>query len=753
MKAASLGAPAALQRLFDRSHGQRSQAINRRVFLKVSGIGGLALGFACSDEAGPPEAATEAPTPPGDCSSADTAPGQAVAAVDVNAFVRIGEDDSITLYCMRSDMGQGVLTSLSMILAEELDVEWAKVRAEHPVAPAGAYDFGGINRFTAASASIAQTYSLLRQMGAAARQMLIAAAAEVWGVAPEACGTKLGEVVHDATGRRLRYAEVAERAATLVPPQDPPLKQAEAFRLIGTPRSQINALEKASGTAQYTLDVSVPNMLTAVISRAPSFGDTLIDFDDSAALAVPGVRGVVQIPSGVAVLADHFWAAVKGREALRVNWQPGPSAALNTSDMAGDFATMLSSGREQLPQTSVDAAPVIAEAVSSIDVQYDLPYLAHAALEPLNALAHVKGDGTAEVWAGTQAPEQTTAAVADLLGVPATNVVLHVPLLGGGFGRRLVPDYVLDAAAASRAAGNRPVKVIFTREDDMRAANYRPMNCSRIRASLGADGLPNAWIHELAVQRILPDPLGALLALEGATTNFPYAMPVRSVRWAEPQVAVPVFTWRSVGSSHNAFVVESSIDELAELAGADSLDFRLRMLEASAEPAASRHARALRVVAERAGWSEPVPSGRARGIAVHQTFGTIVAQVAEVSVEGQQVRVHRVWAAVDCGRVVNPSGVIAQCEGGIIFGISAALYGRIDIEQGRPVQSNYNDYRLLRHRDAPELDVTLVDPGSDAVPITGMGEPGVPPIAPAITSALFKLTGRRIRRLPIEVEV
>jgi isoquinoline 1-oxidoreductase beta subunit len=386
--------------------------------------------------------------------------------------------------------------------------------------------------------------------------------------------------------------------------------------------------------------------------------------------------------------------------------------------------------------------PVINAAAETqrLDVSYDLPYLAHAPMEPLNALADVRADRV-ELWAGTQVPSSVVNDVVNITGVDVDNVVLHVPLLGGGFGRRATNDYVRDAIYASMAA-QRPVKIVYSREDDMRAAQYRPANANRLRASLDADGWPNAWVHNIVVQGIF----GAGFAVEGSATNFPYAVQNRRVTWRDPGVQVPVFTWRSVGASHNGFVVESFIDELAALGGKDPLELRLRMLSQSADPVAPRWAAALENVAERAGWATAPAPGRARGIAVHQTFGTIVAQVAEISIEAGQLVVHQVWATVDCGRAVNPRGIEAQCEGSIMFGLSALLYGQIDIENGVPVQDNFDTYRLIRMNQAPPVDVAIIESGAD---LTGMGEPGVPPIAPAICSAIFALTGTRLRRLPI----
>ncbi len=731
------------ERLAQRLSAGQKQPIERRVFLKLGGLGGLALGWACASDK-PMPAPGERPGPPDEMTvvppsepEAEPAPPVEATQYDVNAYVRIGSDESVTLYSAKSEMGQGVLTALSMLIAEELDVDWAKVRSEHPIASQEKYG----SQFTAGSSSVTASFVALRQTGAAVRQMLLAAAAQRMDVPMAELRTELGVVIHDASERRATYGELAELAATLPPPESPTLKSPSDFKIIGTPRSQLGARQKADGTAQYALDVKVEGMLVGVVARSPALGATLASFDDTRTRLVPGVRDVVQIPSGVAVLADHYWNALKGRNALEVSWNAGPNDQVSSAALRSDMTSQMALGEDNIAAGNPEQ--VIAEAPEDrrLDQVYELPYLAHAPMEPLNALADVRADSV-EIWAGTQAPTSVVDAAARELGVARENVTLHVPLLGGGFGRRASNDFVMDAVHASRLAGL-PVKIMHTREDDMRSGQYRPMNANRIQGALDAEGWPNAWVHNIVVQGIFG---AAFFAVEGAATNYPYAMQHRRVTWRDPGVQVPVFTWRSVGSSHNAFVVESFVDELAALGGKDPLELRLRLLAQSTDPVAPRWAAALEDVAARAGWATPAAAGRARGIAVHQTFGTIVAQVAEVSVEAGQLRVHRVWATVDCGQAVNPRGIEAQAEGGIIFGLTAALYGQIDIEGGRPTQGNFDTYRLLRMNEAPEIDVAILDSGA---PLTGMGEPGVPPIAPAVCNAIFTLTGQRIRRLPI----
>jgi isoquinoline 1-oxidoreductase beta subunit len=731
--------------------------MQRRVFLKLSGLGGLAI--ACATESPDPmmtnnpalppgmgAAGTGQETPPvegeeppvGEEPVAEEPPPEPVFQYDVSAYVRVGSDESVTIYIGQSEMGQGVLTAVPMLVAEELDVDWTKVTSEHPIASQEKYG----NQFTVGSTSIANAFTPMRQAGAAARQMLLAAAAQRLEVPVSELRTELGVVYHDRSERSATYGELAELAGTLPAPENVTLKNESEFRIIGTPRSQISARQKASGTAQYTLDVKVENMVVGVVARSPAIGGTVASFDDTLARMMPGVVDVVQIPTGVVVLADHYWNALKARDMLNVTWGPGPNDQLNTDALRTDMNAQMDMGQDSVAAGNPEQLINAAAENQRLDVSYDLPYLAHAPMEPLNAIADVRPDRV-EMWVGTQGPTSVVNDAARITGVDVSNVVLHVPLLGGGFGRRATNDYAQDAIYASMAA-QRPVKLVYTREDDMRSAQYRPMNANRLRASLDAEGWPNAWIHNIVVQGIF----GAFFAVEGSATNFPYAMPSRRVTWRDPGVQVPVFTWRSVGASHNAFVVESFIDELAALGGKDPLELRLRLLSQSTDMMAPRWAAVLEDVAARSGWATPPPagSGRARGIAVHQTFGTIVAQVAEISIVDGQLVVHQVWATVDCGRAVNPRGIEAQCEGSIMFGLSALLYGKIDIENGVPVQDNFDGYQLLRMNQAPPVDVAIIDSGAQ---LTGMGEPGVPPIAPAVCNAIFTLTGTRIRQLPI----
>jgi isoquinoline 1-oxidoreductase beta subunit len=702
--------------------------LQRRSFIKLSAATGGALFFGlrltgCSDDDG----------------TADPGP---LTESDLNAYVRIASDDTVTLYISRSDMGQGVLTALPMILAEELEADWSKVRSAHAIASEAKYGFQG----TGGSASVRTDYEPLRQTGAAAREMLIAAAAMQWGVPASECRAENGEVIHEAGEMRARYGELAELAATMEPPAEPTLKDRSDFRLIGKSTKSLNAREKAEGTAEFGIDVKIPDMLVALVAHSPVIGGTVASFDDVAARLVPGVRDVVQIPSGVAVLGDHYWAALKGREALEIVWDDGPNKAITTASMRDTMLAAVDQG--VVVATEGTAEEVLAAALPDkvIEAVYELPYLAHATMEPLNCVADVRSDSV-ELWTGHQFQTLAGQTAAQIAGVMPDKVTLHVPLLGGGFGRRAGLDFLSDAVATSKAAG-KPVKLLYTREDDTCAAYYRPSSYNLLRGSVDENGLPNAWLHKIVTPGMpmffpWPDPNVDPSAIEGAA-DAPYGIPNKLVTYKNPGLPIPVFFWRSVGHSINGFIVESFVDELAALGGKDPLALRLQLL--TEHP---RHVRALERVADLSGWDTTPPAGTARGIAVHESFGTIVAQVAEVSVEADnKVRVHRVSVAVDCGEVINPINVVAQVESSIAYGLTAALYSEITLEGGRPMQSNFHDYPVLRMQDMPKVDVEIIAEGD---PIGGMGEPALPPLAPAVCNALFTLTGQRIRKLPIRL--
>ena len=666
----------------------------------------------------------------------------------LNAFVRVGADDSVTVVVNHSEMGQGPYTSVPMLVAEELDADWAKVRFEAaPVAAVYNHTVYGI-QMTGGSTSTWTEWERVRKAGAAARAMLISAAAAEWHVEPATCGTEPGHVVHVSSGRRLSYGKLAEKAADLKPPVELVLKDPKDFRLVGRPIRRLDTPDKVNGKAVFGLDVQLPGMLVALVARPPVFGGRVKSYNADRARAVPGVRHVVQIPRGVAVVADGFWPAKKGREALEVVWDDGPLAALDSRTQLEQYAELA-----RKPGVAVrkegDAEAALTKAARSFEAVYDLPYLAHATMEPINCVADVQADHC-EVWVGTQFQTGDRDAAAAEAGLKPEQVTLHTTLLGGGFGRRAVPDshFVREAVQISRAV-RAPVKVIWTREDDTRGGYYRPRAYHSVRAALDAAGSPVAWEQHVVVQSFLADtPFAALIkngvdetAVEGAN-DIPYAIPNIRVDWHQAPGGVPTLWWRSVGHSHTAFVVETLIDELAQAAGKDPLEFRRGLL--GKQP---RVKRVLEFVADKAGWGKPQPEGRGRGIAVHESFGSYVAHVAEVSVsDAGQVRVHRVVAAIDCGPVVNPDTIRAQLEGGTAFGLTAALYGEISFEKGRVKQRNFHDYPLLRINEMPAVEAHIV-PSDEKM--GGVGEPGVPSVAPALANAIFAACGKRLRRLPI----
>jgi len=678
-----------------------------------------------------------------------------------DAWIRIESDGSVRVMVDRSEMGQGVSTALPMLVAEELDADWERVRFEF--APAnGAYrnplSFGQV---TGGSTSVMAAWTPLRTAGARARAMLVTAAAAAWGVDPAECRTANGEVLHQPSGRRLGYGELAARAALLPVPELVALKSPADFRLIGKAVPRIDSLALVSGAVRYGIDSGPEGVRTALIARCPVFGGKLRRFDGSRARAIPGVRAVVAVESGVAVVADGYWAAFKGREALDVEWDEGVLAALST-DAIGARLRDAAKDTGRTANAIGNAERELERAARVLEAEYDLPFLAHACMEPMNCTAHARADGV-DVWVPTQAQMMprvfgggTRGVAAKAAGVSVERVRVHTTNLGGGFGRRSEMDFVREAVQVSRATGM-AVRVVWSREDDIRHDFYRPVTHHRIRAGLDAAGKPVAWDHHIVSPSIIgrfipgfiPDWVAGLAgpmkggidpsAVEGAR-DLPYAVGATRVRWTRVDLGVPVGFWRSVGHTHTAFVVETFIDELAAASGQDPVAFRRSLL-----PEGSRHRRVLDSAAEQSGWGSPLPDGVARGIAVHQSFGSWCAQVAEVSVEAGEVRVRRVVAAFDCGTVVNPDIVTAQVEGGIAFGLSAALHGRITVEQGSVVQGNFHDFRVLRMNEMPTVEVHLV-PSGDAP--GGVGEPGTPPIAPAVANALAALTGKRHRSLP-----
>jgi isoquinoline 1-oxidoreductase beta subunit len=710
--------------------------LSRRRFLQASALagGGLVLGVYLPQLDSRARAADEKARP--------FAP---------NAFVRIGTDDSVTVLINHSEMGQGTFTSLAMLVAEELDADWGKVRAEHaPVDPAYNHTGFGI-QMVGGSTSTWTEWERLRKAGASARAMLIAAAAQKWKVEPATCRAENGQVVHKDAGR-LSFGQLAEQAARLPPPRDVTLKNPKDFKIIGKPTKRLDTPEKINGTGVFGLDVTLPGMLVALVARPPVFGGKLKSFHADKAKAVPGVRHVLAIDRGVAVVADGFWPARLGREALEIVWDEGPLATLDSRTQREQYAE-LAARPGAVARKEGDAAAALDKAAQKLAAVYEVPYLAHAPMEPLNCVADVRPDGC-DVWTGTQWQTGDRDTAAQVAGLKPEQVHLHTTLLGGGFGRRAVLDshFVREAVQISKAI-KAPVKVVWTREDDIRGGFYRPAASHTISGGIDAAGNPVAWRHRIVCQSFIAGtPFEAFIikdgvdgtAVEGAA-DLPYQVPHLLVDWHQAPGGVPTLWWRSVGHSHNAFVVETFLDDLAGAAGKDPYEYRRALL--GKHP---RHKRVLELAADKAGWGKPPPEGRGRGIAVHESFGSFVAQVAEVSVSREgKVRVHRVVCAIDCGPTVNPDGIRAQMESGIVFGLTAALYGQITFEKGRVKQRNFHDYPMLRMNEMPEVETHIV---ASTDKMGGVGETGVPPIAPAVANALFALTGKRVRRLPIRAE-
>jgi isoquinoline 1-oxidoreductase beta subunit len=711
--------------------------LKRRDFLRISAAagGGLLVAFRWAPAA---LAAGPAPEP----ARADLAP---------NAFVRIAPDGAVTVIVNKAEMGQGVCTSLCMLLAEELDADWSRVGFEFaPVDPVYAHPGYGI-QMTGGSTSTLAMSEPMRRAGAAARAVLVEAAAQRWSVPAAECRTENGRVLHDGSGQGAGYGELVDAAAALAPPAEVALKDPSQFRLIGKPIPRLDTPSKVDGTALFAIDVALPGMLTAVVLHPPVFGGRARGIKSDAALAVPGVKQVVDVGSGVAVIATGFWPAKRGRDLLQVDWELGPHAKLDSEVLREEYRHLaatpgLSARRDGDPAAALKDAPKV------VSAEYELPYLAHAPMEPLNCVVDLR-PGSCELWVGTQFQTVDHASAAAAANLAPEQVKLHSTFLGGGFGRRANPvsDYVVEAVKVARAAGA-PLKLVWTREDDLRGGYYRPMWHSRVSAALDGAGGISAWQHTIAGQSIIAGtPFEPFIVKDGidgtsveGAVDLPYAIPNVGVDLHTTQVGVPTLWWRSVGHTHTAFVVESFLDELAHASGADPLELRRKLL--AAQP---RHLGVLELAAKQAGWGTPAPAGRARGLAVHFSFESYVAMVAEASLDQGRPRVHRVTCAVDCGRTVNPNTVAAQLEGAVGFALTAVLYGAITLKEGRVQQSNFHDYRMLRIHEMPEVAVHIV-PSEE--PSSGVGEPGVPPLAPAVCNALFALTGKRIRRLPIQAE-
>ncbi len=667
----------------------------------------------------------------------------------LNAFVRIGTDESVTVIASHSEMGQGIYTSLPMLLNEELEADWSRIRVEAaPVDKVYNHPIFGI-QMTGGSTTSPAEWERYRKMGAMARQMLVEAAARQWNVNVSSCYVDQGVVIHRATGRRATYGSLANAAAQLPAPADVPLKDAKAFTLIGKPTRRLDTPSKTNGSAQFGLDVSVPGMLTAVVARPPVFGGKVAKFDASEALKVPGVKRVEQVPSGVAVVAERFWPAKLGRDKLVIHWDWGPNAGLSTEQMLHDFAETAKKPGIIAKKTG-DPDGALKAAAKTVSAEYDVPYLAHAMMEPLNCVVDLRAD-SCEIWTGTQFETVDRANAAQVAGLAPEKVRIHTMLLGGGFGRRANPasDFVTEAVHVAKAA-KAPVKVVWTRDDDLKGGWYRPMWHDRFAAGLDANGDPIVWTHTIVGQSIIQGtPFEAFVMKDGVdgtsvegAADLLYGIPNLQVDLHSPKIGVPVQWWRSVGHSHNGFSVEAFLDEVAHPGGKDPYALRRKLL--AKQP---RMLAVLDLAAQKANWGSKLPAGVGRGIAGHFSFDSYVAQVVEASVaKGGTVHLHRVVCAVDCGLAINPDTVKAQMEGGIIFGLTAALKTEITLKDGRVEQTNFHDYPMLRIFESPQIEVHIV-PSTEKP--TGVGEPGVPPVAPALANAIFAATGKRIRRLPI----
>jgi len=729
--------------------------VPRRTFLKVGAAGGgLLLGFSLSVRVNAAPAV-------GDATQDEFAP---------NGFVRIDRNGRVTLVMPQVEMGQGTHTSMSMLIAEELEVSLERVILEAAPPDDRLYANALIGaQVTGGSTSVRAMWKPLRQAGAAARIMLITAAARRWHVDPMTCLAESGEVIHPPTGQRLTYGALVDLAARLPVPADVPPKDPKDFKLIGTPAKRLDTPDKVNGKAQYGIDVRLPGMKIATVAACPVFGGKLSRVDESAALAIEGVRQVVRLEDAVAVVADHMWAALQGVAGLDIDWDEGPHSKVSSADIARQME-IASQKPGVVARKEGDFAEAMAQAVHKVEAIYQAPFLAHATMEPMNCTVHVRADGC-DVWVGNQIITRAQATAAEVTGLPLERVQVHNHLLGGGFGRRLEVDGVTQAVRIAKQVDG-PVKVVWTREEDIQHDAYRPYYYDRLAAGLDEQGLPVAWSDRITGSSVMarwyppgfkdgldPD------AVEGAA-DPPYGFPnilVDYVRYEQPGITTG--WWRGVGSTHNIFMVESFIDELAAAAKQDPVKYRRALLgkvshtEAGLNPAAmaawsgpppepARVKSVLDLAAEKAGWGTPLTERSGRGVAVQYAFGTYLAQVAEVGVSKDgEVRVERVVCAVDCGTIVNPDTVKAQIEGGVIFGLTAALFGEITIRDGRVEQSNFSDYRVLRIDEAPNVEVHLIK--SNEAP-GGIGEVGTVGAAPALTNAIFAATGTRIRKLPVK---
>jgi isoquinoline 1-oxidoreductase beta subunit len=676
---------------------------------------------------------------------------QTAASFTPNIWIRIGTDDLITIFWTQLEMGQGVMTAMPMLVAEELDADWNKVRLELVGNnPAYGTPPNGGRQYTAGSRSTRVYWKALREAGAGGRAMLLTAAAQTWNVPEDDCATEKGEVIHKPSGRRLRYGQLVEKASQVQAPKQVTLKQQKDFRLLGQPLARVDIPLKVNGSASYGLDVKRPNMLIARVVHCPVFGGKVASFDGSKSKAVAGVRDVVQLSAGVAVVADSTWAATEGLKVLEVKWDEGPNATLSSEEIRRRFVEAAEKPGA-VSRNDGDFAKAMAGGAKTMEAVYEVPYLAHATMEPMNCTADVRSDGC-DVWVSTQSQTKVAEVAAQITGLPVGQIQVHPQFIGGGYGRRGEGDDVADAVEASKLMG-RPVKVIWAREEDMQHDFYRPVSYARFWAALDSGGTPVAWMQRLVQPsltarndpRALDSTNGVDFTSMSGARDVPYNIPNLRVEYIKNDPGIPVGYWRSVGSSVNGYVVESFVDEVAAAAGKDPYEFRSRLLDKS-----PRHKAVLDLAAQKAGWGTPLPPGRFRGIAVQQANNTYVSEVAEISIGSNgKVRVHRVVAAIDPGWIINPDTIKAQVESSIVYGLTATFYGEITIKNGRVQQNHFFDYPILRINEMPEIEVYIVP--STETP-GGVGEPAVPPIASAVVNAIFAATGKRIRKLPLRPE-
>jgi isoquinoline 1-oxidoreductase subunit beta len=667
---------------------------------------------------------------------------------EINVWVAIDPDETVTLRVAKSEMGQGIQTALPMLIAEELGCDWSKIKIKYASANRNATEGNPYHSMgTGGSNSVRRSREFLQQAGASARARLTAAAASAWGIPAADCSVSNGVVSHAGSGRSATFGSLAAAAANITLPFEPAIKTPEQFTLVGKPMARLDTGVKITGQAQYGIDVRLPDMVYAAVTMCPVFGGTLKSFDEAAVKSRRGVIAVVPVENGVAVVADRYWRAKQAVAALPVEWDLGAAAGSGSQQFAAEYRAALDGPVANAVNRQGGGG--MAGAARTLEAVYEVPYLAHATMEPLNATVHWQPDRI-DVWMGTQSPDGALKLAAQVGGVDSKNVHIHNCYLGGGFGRRSLNDELRQAVQVAKTVA-RPVKLVWTREDDIRHDRYRPQAALRFKAGLGTDGMPVALDLRTAVGSISRSTgMGKAengiepSAVEGLS-NIPYASPALKVDCVLKNTHVPVMWWRSVGSSQNAFAVESFIDELAHAAGQDPYKYRRALLAGKDD-----FIRVLDALAEKSGWGTPLPQGKGRGIAIHESFGTIVGEVVEAAVsKSGEVRIERVIAAVDCGHVVNPATVAMQIESAVLYGLTAALFGQITIDKGRVVEGNFDTYQIARMADTPVIETHLVLSGGSKW--GGIGEPGTPPIAPAIANALFAATGRRIRSLPLRV--